>query len=124
MVLLAVACTIKLNGVRDIARGQIPGLFGLTVIILVSIFTSWRMNRCQQDHLVHKDRRLRKIVEILNHLKIIKFHVWENTFEESVRHLRAEELESLREFLLLQAFQASGREISDIFVWMAVHELQ
>ena len=64
------------------------------------------MSRCQQDHLVHKDRRLQKIVEILNHLKIIKFHVWENTFEESVKDLRAEELESLREFLLLQAFQA------------------
>ena len=63
------------------------------------------MSRCQQDHLVHKDRRLQKIVEILNHLKIIKFHVWENTFEESVKDLRAEELESLREFLLLQAFQ-------------------
>ena len=63
------------------------------------------MNRCQQEHLVHKDRRLQKIVEILNHLKIIKFHVWENTFEESVKDLRAEELESLKEFLLLQAFQ-------------------
>ncbi len=69
------------------------------------MFTSWRMNKCQQDHLDRKDRRLQKIVEILNHLKIIKFHVWEATFEEAVKSLRSDELESLKEFLMLQAFQ-------------------
>ena len=63
------------------------------------------MNRCQVDHLDRKDKRLQKIVEILNHLKIIKFHVWESTFEDSVKSLRGEELESLKEFLMLQAFQ-------------------
>eukprot|EP00095_Tigriopus_kingsejongensis_P005978 maker-scaffold48_size466083-snap-gene-2.9 protein:Tk05978 transcript:maker-scaffold48_size466083-snap-gene-2.9-mRNA-1 annotation:"hypothetical protein TRIADDRAFT_50060" len=83
-----------------------PGLAGLCLILLVSLFLSIRMKECQCNQLFRKDERLKKIVEVLNHLKVIKFQVWERTFEQSVQGLRDFELEALREFLLIQAFQS------------------
>ncbi|TRY67445.1 hypothetical protein TCAL_02747 [Tigriopus californicus] len=83
-----------------------PGLTGLCLILLVSLFLSLRMKECQCNQLKRKDERLKKVVEVLNHLKVIKFQVWERTFERSVQGLREHELEALREFLLIQAFQS------------------
>ena len=60
--------------------------------MFLSLFTSWRMNISQQEQLERKDQRLQKIVEVLNNLKVIKFQVWEATFEESVKLLRRDEL--------------------------------
>lgn len=82
------------------------GLAGLCLILLVSLFLSLRMKECQCNQLKRKDDRLKKVVEVLNHLKVIKFQVWERTFERSVQGLREHELEALREFLLIQAFQS------------------
>lgn len=82
------------------------GLFGLVVILVISVAISCRMNSFQKDQLDKKDKRLQKIVEVLNHLKVIKFQVWESTFEKSVSGLREQELHSMKDFLMLQAFQS------------------
>jgi len=68
----------------------------------VSVLISHRMRGRQREQLRRKDARLQKVVEVLNHLKVIKFHVWEDTFQRAVAELRAEELSSLRRFLSLQ----------------------
>ena len=44
--------------------------------------------------------------QVLNHLKVIKFNVWEDTFEQSTKEVRELELRSLRQFLMLQALQS------------------
>lgn len=60
------------------------GFLGLALIMVVSIYISSRMKGSQEVQLCLKDFRLQKIVEVLNHLKVIKFQVWETTFESLV----------------------------------------
>lgn len=85
----------------------VSGLLGLVAIVSVSVALSWRMRECQQEQLERKDERMLKIVEVLNHLKVLKFNVWESTFEASTEEVREQELKSLKHFLLIQAFQVS-----------------
>ena len=60
------------------------GFLGLALIIGISIHISNQMKTSQKIQLCLKDIRLQKIVEVLNHLKVIKFQVWETTFESLV----------------------------------------
>ena len=60
------------------------------------------MRTFQFQQLIRKDERLRKIIEAVTHLKIIKLNVWEETFDSQVDELRANELNSIRMFLTLQ----------------------
>lgn len=66
---------------------------------------SSRMRGWQQDHLCKKDLRLQKVVEVINHIKVLKFNVWETTFEKGTMEARKSELHSLQGFLMMQALQ-------------------
>ena len=60
------------------------------------------MRSFQFEQLIRKDDRLRRIMEAVTHLKIIKLMNWEETFDNQVDELRAKELASIRMFLTLQ----------------------
>ena len=71
-------------------------------VILLSLGLTISMRTFQFQQLIRKDERLRKIIEAVTHLKIIKLNVWEETFDSQVDELRANELNSIRMFLTLQ----------------------
>ena len=80
----------------------ILGTIVLMFVILLSLGLTISMRTFQFQQLIRKDERLRKIIEAVTHLKIIKLNVWEETFDSQVDELRANELNSIRMFLTLQ----------------------
>ena len=50
-----------------------------------------------------KDRRIRKMYEILNSIKIIKLNTWEETFMGQVNTIREEEVSYIRRNAVLKA---------------------
>ena len=72
------------------------------IILSLSFALTISMRSFQFQQLFRKDERLRKIIEAVTHLKIIKLNVWEETFDSQVDELRAKELTSIRMFLTLQ----------------------
>ena len=52
-------------------------MFGLLFILFFSILITHRMKSAQQCQLERKDKRLQKIVEVLNHLKVRRILVQE-----------------------------------------------
>ena len=81
---------------------SITGTIVLMLILSLSFVLTISMRSFQFQQLLRKDERLRKIIEAVTHLKIIKLNVWEETFDSQVDELRAKELTSIRMFLTLQ----------------------
>ena len=79
-----------------------PGTIVLLVVIMFSFGLTLSMRSFQFQQLIRKDDRLRRIMEAVTHLKIIKLMNWEETFDNQVDELRAKELASIRMFLTLQ----------------------
>jgi ABC-type multidrug transport system fused ATPase/permease subunit len=89
-----------------LASYYVSGLIGLLTILLLSICLSWRTMECQQRQLERRDRRLQRVIEAVNHIKVIKFNAWESVFERCVGDLRRQELAALQDSLMLQAMQS------------------
>ena len=79
------------------------------LILSLSFVLTISMRSFQFQQLLRKDERLRKIIEAVTHLKIIKLNVWEETFDSQVDELRAKELTSIRMFLTLQVKKIMGQ---------------
>ena len=63
----------------------VPGIFVLLLIVLLSVCLTYKMQAAQSDQLTKKDGRVQRIFETVTNLKVIKLHVWEQTFEDLVR---------------------------------------
>ena len=61
-----------------------PGIFVLLLIVLLSVYLTYKMQAAQSDQLTKKDGRVQRIFETVTNLKVIKLHVWEQTFEDLV----------------------------------------
>ena len=86
-----------------------PGTIVLLVVIMFSFGLTLSMRSFQFEQLIRKDDRLRRIMEAVTHLKIIKLMNWEETFDNQVDELRAKELASIRMFLTLQVRTQCGK---------------
>ena len=86
-----------------------PGTIVLLVVIMFSFGLTLSMRSFQFEQLIRKDDRLRRIMEAVTHLKIIKLMNWEETFDNQVDELRAKELASIRMFLTLQVHTQCGK---------------
>ncbi|XP_062183787.1 ABC transporter C family member 4-like [Phragmites australis] len=75
----------------------------LAVIAAVTVITAFanKLNLSYQlKFLGIRDSRIKAITEMLNHMRVIKLHAWEETFGDKVRELRQDELGWLRRILL------------------------
>ncbi|GFR90705.1 ATP-binding cassette transporter sub-family C member 9 [Elysia marginata] len=76
----------------------VPALIGGLFVILagpVMYFIGVAMSRVQKRGLVHSDKRVKKINEILQGIKVIKLLAWERAFANSVIETRWKELSFL-----------------------------
>ena len=101
-----------------------PGTIVLLVVIMFSFGLTLSMRSFQFEQLIRKDDRLRRIMEAVTHLKIIKLMNWEETFDNQVDELRAKELASIRMFLTLQVHSRGGRVVTDIAANFFVRSLR
>jgi len=76
-----------------------PALMGsLTIIFLLPInyHLSMRLGKYQNDMLKITDKRIQKLNETFQSIRIIKFFSWESKFEDDIMDIREDELRCLR----------------------------
>ena len=100
-----------------------PGTIVLLVVIMFSFGLTLSMRSFQFEQLIRKDDRLRRIMEAVTHLKIIKLMNWEETFDNQVDELRAKELASIRMFLTLQVRTQCGKTRNSLTTKKISHEI-
>ncbi|CAM5999084.1 unnamed protein product, partial [Sphagnum balticum] len=101
---------------------QILGPSALTlfaVLLILSPATSFIMSKTEaiwKEYMQFKDKRIEKLSEILNNMKMLKLFAWENPFMEQVNNIRKNEVGKL----LKNAYWSSGIDLiwsmSPIFV--------
>ncbi|GAU27415.1 hypothetical protein TSUD_356510 [Trifolium subterraneum] len=97
-----VLSTVILFGVVGI--GALPGLVPLLICGLLNVPFARILQNCQSQFMIAQDKRLRSTSEILNGMKIIKLHSWEDKYKSLVESLRNEEFVWLSKAQILKAF--------------------
>ncbi|XP_076452886.1 ATP-binding cassette sub-family C member 9-like [Babylonia areolata] len=72
----------------------IGGLF-VVVCAPVMYFLGVCMSKMQKKVLVHSDKRVKKVNEVIQGIKVVKLLAWEDAFVQSVEHTRDEEIRFL-----------------------------
>lgn len=73
-------------------------LAGIGVMLLSGPFNAWisvKLRELQQRVMQFKDKRIKLMTEVINGIKIIKIHAWEDSFKERVEDLRDKEIKNL-----------------------------
>ena len=89
---------------HELGVAVFAGAVILVLLIPFNIFTSRLSRQYQSSQMKCKDKRIRIMYEVLNSIKIIKLNAWEESFEEKVAELRAQEIAFLRKNARLKAF--------------------
>ena len=79
------------------------GLLAMVLIFPAQYFITRRFNVVQDNLMSATDKRVTRLNEVLQSIRIIKFFAWEDRFNAIVNEARQEELKWLRERLLLWA---------------------
>jgi len=84
-----------------------PSVFGgVVVLVLLVPFNTFMGKKSQavnREQLKSKDKRVRRIYELLNSLKIVKLYAWENLFDKRVQECRDTEIRFLKKNAILKA---------------------
>ncbi|KAM2419268.1 hypothetical protein ACFX1W_025846 [Malus domestica] len=78
-----------------VGLGALPGLIPLLICGLLNVPFAKALQKCQSQFMIAQDERLRATSEILNSMKIIKLHSWEEKFKNVVDSLREREFKWL-----------------------------
>lgn len=87
-----------------IGMGALPGLFPLFICGLLNVPFAKIIQHCQSQFMVAQDERLRITSEILNSMKVIKLHSWEEKFRASIESLRDVEFKWLRKSQMIKVY--------------------
>ena len=112
-----------IRSLKDKMPPFFPGTIVWLVVIMFSFGLTLSMRSFQFEQLIRKDDRLRRIMEAVTHLKIIKLMNWEETFDNQVDELRAKELASIRMFLTLQVRTQCGKTRNSLTTKKISHEI-
>jgi len=84
-----------------------PSVFcGVIVLVLLVPFNTFMGKKSQavnRKQLKFKDKRVQKIYELLNSLKIIKLYAWETLFEKKVTDFRESEVKYMKKNAVIKA---------------------
>ena len=73
-------------------------LFGIATLFLfmfINVLFSKKFKKLQKKQMALKDKRMKKITETFNNIKILKLYAWEDEFKDKVNSAREEELQNL-----------------------------
>lgn len=80
-----------------VGLGVLPGLVPFIVCGVLNVPFAKMLQKCQTEFMIVQDKRLRSLSEILNSMKIIKLHSWEEHFKNLTESLRRSEFKWLAE---------------------------
>lgn len=86
-----------------VGLGALPGLVPLFFCGILNIPYAKSLQNCQSQFMVAQDERLRATSEVLNNMKVIKLHSWEEKFKNLIYSLRDIEFKWLTKSLIMKA---------------------
>ena len=75
-------------------------IFGIATLFLfmfINFLFSKKFKKLQKKQMALKDKRMKKITETFNNIKILKLYAWEDEFKEKVNQSREDELKNLEQ---------------------------
>ncbi|XP_074647217.1 multidrug resistance-associated protein 1-like isoform X2 [Tubulanus polymorphus] len=81
----------------------IYGIVFLIALVPVNAAIGSKTRSLQIEQMHYKDSRVKLMNEVLGGMKVLKLYAWEESFEEKIDQLRAEELKRLKHISYLQA---------------------
>ena len=73
------------------------GIITLLLFMLINVFFSKKFKKLQKKQMALKDKRMKKITETFNNIKILKLYAWEDEFKNKINDSRENELQNLIE---------------------------
>ncbi|KAL5697636.1 ATP-binding cassette sub- C member 8 [Ranunculus cassubicifolius] len=86
-----------------VGLGALPGLVPLFLCGIINIPYAKLIQRSQSKFMVAQDERLRATSEVLNNMKVIKLHSWEEKFKSLIESLRDTEFKFLCKTQIMKA---------------------
>ena len=73
------------------------GIITLLLFMLINVLFSKKFKKLQKKQMALKDKRMKKITETFNNIKILKLYAWEDEFKDKINESRENELSNLVE---------------------------
>ena len=73
------------------------GIMTLLLFMFVNFLFSKKFKKLQKKQMALKDKRMKKITETFNNIKILKLYAWEDEFKNKIDLAREDELQNLEE---------------------------
>lgn len=99
MIIVSIYLLWKLMG-----WSALVGAFAIIALSPLNFMMSRKLGELQKKALAVTDRRIQKLNETLQSIRIIKFFAWEKKFEEQILKIRDEELEMLKSRSVIWSF--------------------
>ena len=71
------------------------GIITLLLFMLINVLFSKKFKKLQKKQMALKDKRMKKITETFNNIKILKLYAWEDEFKDKINESRESELSNL-----------------------------
>ena len=88
------------------------GIGTLIMFLLINVFFTRKFKKLHKKQMALKDKRMKKITETFNNIKILKLYSWENEFRDKIDSAREDELQNLSERFSIQ-------NINETIQWFA-----
>ena len=90
-------------------------IFGIATLLLfmfINFLFSKKFKKLQKKQMALKDKRMKKITETFNNIKILKLYAWEDEFKNKINESRENELQNLVE-------RFSAQNLNSTIQWFA-----
>ena len=71
------------------------GIITLLLFMLINVLFSKKFKKLQKTQMALKDKRMKKITETFNNIKILKLYAWQDEFKDKINESRENELQNL-----------------------------
>ncbi|KRZ85197.1 Multidrug resistance-associated protein 1, partial [Trichinella sp. T8] len=95
------------------------GVFVLLLTFPINFVLSSLQRKCQANQMKFKDTRIKMMNEILNGIRMLKFHAWELAFRDRISKIRQQELNVLRKGAIYGALTTFTWTVSPLLVAVA-----
>lgn len=101
---------------QQVGPSVFAGLGFMLLLIPVNAVLIKRLSAYQKLMMVNKDKRQKIMTEILSGIRIIKFFVWESSYEQATNQIRQVEVDTLRQSSYLRATTMFSWMVTPVFV--------